>query len=356
MSGTEQQGLNIETQGTETPAAAETQTPQTTTEVTVTPTEPVSRRDAIKAALESAPERKGRDRAADGKFAKAGESIPVAAQPSTQAAPVKKERKYPSSYKPEYKPLFDELAGNEKYMPILDEIERRETEYGKGLEPYKESANFAQAIRKVIQPYEQTMRALNVTPEVAVEKLLQADAILRHSPPEQKQAYLMQLAQEYGIQIAGPDGEPQQVDPYVQALWQQQQQTNQVLQQFMTAQQQSEMASATKSVEEFKKTHEFMEEVRAEMADLIDKGLAKGLDDAYDRAIWSNPAIRGRVLAKQQTDTEAKRKEDARKTTAAAKSAAVQIKGAPSTGNDAIRQVSGKTRREVIASMVDRGV
>lgn len=324
-------------------------------------TEPVSRREAIAKAMDVKISDEGRARDEKGKFA----PKPAEAAPVTPAV-VKKTYKYPSSFKPDYKPVFEELAGNEKYQGILDEIERREGEYHKGIEPYKESASFANNIRNVLKPYEQTIKGLNMPPEQAIEALLRAEHQMRNGTAEQKRAYFMQLAQQYGVQLNGEQAEAVPVDPYVQALWHDTQSTKQLVHQFMAAQQKQEHEAALTQIDSFKKTHDLMDDqldgqpdrtVRLEMADLIDKGLAKGLEDAYERVIWANPSTRAKVLAKQQAETEAKRKEAAQKSVETARTAAVQIKGAPSSaGNSANRPPSGKNRRELISKLVDRGV
>ncbi len=306
---------------------------------------PLNRRDAIKAAMDK-PKAEVRDD--KGKFAKKDEPAKVAATP--------KVRKYPSSFKPDYQPVYEELSTNEKYQGFLDEIERREGDYHKGIEPYKESAAFAQSIRNAMAPYEANIRARNLTPDKAVDALLRADHNLRTLPPVQRQEYLLNIARQYGIEMPAAEQQAQpQIDPYVQALWQRQQQQEQVLNQYLTAKQHEDNANAVSQIATFKKDHEFMDdELGFKMGDLIDKGLAKGLDDAYDMVIWSTPAIRAKVLAKQQSESEAKRKEAAQASVSAAKAAGVQIKGAPSSGNGANRPVSGKNRRELIASMIDR--
>lgn len=335
---------------TATPQSELPLTPAATESAAPADTGPVSRRDQIAAALDAKPDTgakttTARTRKPDGTYA--------AAAAETAAPPVAKERKYPSSWKPDYKPVFEEIAANEKYSTILDEIERREGEYHKGIEPYKESASFAQNIRQAIKPYEATLRSLNVPPEAAIGELLKADHILRSAPPEQKHAYLLQIAANYGIDLSGVTQGAQQVDPYQQALNQRLQQQEQMLNQFLTTQQRQDAESANQSIQSFRKDHEHLDDVRQVMADLIDKGLAKGLDDAYDQAIWLNPDIRAKVIAKQQSLAESKRKEAVAATVNTAKSAAVQVKGAPSTGNSANRPPSGRTRREIISKMMN---
>jgi hypothetical protein len=45
--------------------------------------------------------------------------------------------------------------------------------------------------------------------------------------------------------------------------------------------------------------HAYFDEVRADMAQLIQTGVAKDLEDAYNKCIWSNEAVRNKLIAEQ---------------------------------------------------------
>ena len=345
---------------TESPAAADTSTPAAAPADTGS-TEPVSRRDAIARAVEGKPDTgekpdTGATRARDvqGKFVpqKNTQTASTGAVVGGETAAQIKERKYPSSWKPDYKPHYEKLASNAEYAGILDEIDRREGEYHKGLEPYKQSAQFAQSIQRVMQPYQQTIQQFGMQPEQVIETLLRAEHQIRTGTPEQKLAQFMQLAQQYGVPIDGLP-EPRQIDPMVNQLYQRMTQQEAMLNQYLTANQQREYESANESINQFAKDHEYLPEVRELMADLIDKGFAKGLEDAYDQAIWSKPDIRAKAIAKHNSSAEQKRKEAALAAVNTAKSAAVQVRGAPSTGQSATRIPSGKNRRDTIARLME---
>ena len=51
--------------------------------------------------------------------------------------------------------------------------------------------------------------------------------------------------------------------------------------------------------------------VREDMAALLQAGRAQTLDDAYQMAIWANPATRAALIAKQQQEQDAARKANA---------------------------------------------
>ncbi len=45
--------------------------------------------------------------------------------------------------------------------------------------------------------------------------------------------------------------------------------------------------------------HPYLEEVRADMVPLLENGISQTLEDAYERAIWSNKAVRDKIIAAQ---------------------------------------------------------
>lgn len=307
--------------------------------------EPVDRRAAIAAAFEAKEpvtetESQKADRLRDekGRFAegKAQEEKPA--------------RKYPSSWKPEAKPLFDRIASDPELALIADEIERRETDFHKGLEGYKTKAQFAESMEKAIAPFQATIASYGVTPDVAVQALFSADHRLRYGPPHEKAQAFMQLAQDYGIDL---NQLPQQaqVDPQYASLQTELQQLKAMQHQWMLSQQQAQTQSVMSDIERFSAGKDHFDAVREDMAALLQAGRAESLEQAYEMAIWARPDIRSSLLEQQMKESEQKRREDAQRAAAAAKSAAVQVRGAP-TGGPSNPPLAD--RRAQIAAAFDR--
>ena len=63
-------------------------------------------------------------------------------------------------------------------------IQEREEQFHKGIEQYKEAANYARTIDKSIAPYKEYMQSLGVTPEVAFPNLLKTEYTLRMGSPQ----------------------------------------------------------------------------------------------------------------------------------------------------------------------------
>lgn len=317
---------------------------------TETVSQPADRRAALEAAFstkeasDASVEEAKPDRSRDelGRFA--------AEQKAGEVVEQKPPRKYPSSWKPEAKPLFERIAGDPELAMIADEIERREADFHKGLEGYKGKAQFADAMEKAIAPFQATIASYGVSPDVAVQALFAADHRLRYGAQHEKAQALMQLAQDYGISL---DGLPQQaqVAPEYVALQNELHQLKAMQHQWMLSQQQAQSQTVLSEIERFATDKPHFDAVREDMAALLQAGRAESLEQAYEMATWARPDVRSSLLEQQRKDEEAKRREDAQRAAAAAKSAAVQVRGAP-TGGPSSPPVTD--RRASIAAAFDR--
>lgn len=103
---------------------------------------------------------------------------------------------------------------------------------------------------------------------------------------------------------------------------------------------------------EFMKNNEFFEEVENEMAMLVSSFTSTGqpippLKDLYDRACWSNPAVREKLIAKQTGETASDKVEERKERVAKSKRAAKvgKKRSAPrteETGEKNLRQLIGE--------------
>jgi hypothetical protein len=213
---------------------------------------------------------------------------------------------------------------------IRAEVERREADFHKGIEQYKQAANYAQTMERAITPYAQTLQQLGISPDRAVGELMAADHKLRYGSPQEKSAYFAQLAQSYGIDLAGVQPQEQQyIDPNVSHL---QTQVNQLQgyiqnQQMMGQQQAQETLNSEISAFAADPSHSHFDAVRGHMSALLQAGQAKDLSDAYEQAIYANPTTRAAVLQQQAN---AQREEATKKAQAAKQAASVNVRSRPS--------------------------
>lgn len=226
----------------------------------------------------------------------------------------------------------DEAAAFAAAPEILKQaIMRRSQEMHQGVEQYRQAAQFAQTMEKVITPYAATLNSLNISPDKAVAELMAADHKLRYGQPAEKTAYFRQLAQNYGIDMNAVMQAPEQqapVDPTVSALQQQVHQlTSHFQNQQLTAQQQVN-DQLNSQIEAFKAdpSHSHFDDVKGHMAALLQAGQAQNLADAYEQAVFANPTTRALMLQQQEA---AKREEAAQRAQVARKAASVNVRNRP---------------------------
>lgn len=218
----------------------------------------------------------------------------------------------------------DAIAANPVAMQAFM---RRSEEMHKGLEQYREKAQFGDQVAQAIQPFMATIQSLGVHPAVAVQKLMSADHSLRYGSPQQKTQMLMQIAKDYGIdmgEVTQYQAEQPYIDPQVQALQSQVGQLQSWIQQQTQAREQQERAALNSEIATFAQdpSNAYFNDVKNEMAGLLQAGLASTLNEAYDKAIFANPSIRAQVLAQQQAKAEEARKQEASQKAQVAKKAA----------------------------------
>lgn len=228
---------------------------------------------------------------------------------------------------------------------VQKHIIERETQFHKGLEQYREAANFAKTIDKSISPFKDYLNEMQVTPDVAFQNLLKTEHTLRRGSPQEKIEMMQKLVHDYQIDLGTLINTP--FDPNYMNLKSQLEWTKSQLESSNDFRQSHEDAQIQSTIADFGQQHEHFEEVRTTMADLLEKGLANNLDDAYVKAIRLNDDVFAKVQTKQQANSKTSQLNQANQAAKAARQSAVQIKGspigvknqaAPSSTEDAVRQ------------------
>jgi hypothetical protein len=220
-------------------------------------------------------------------------------------------------------------------------IVEREQQFHKGIQQYKEDAHKGRTLGNAIAPHMEYLQQLQVAPEVAVSKLIETERRLRTSDPETKAKEFVRLAHDYGIDINSLTNV--QFDPYHHNLEQRLAQQQAALEQITQSRQMAEQAQLGQTIEQFAQTHEHFDEVRETMADLLDKGFASDLNDAYAKAVRLNDDVFSRVS--QQPTQQINPIQRANEAAKAAKASAVSVKGSP-TG--VTRAPEPKTTEEAV--------
>jgi len=256
-------------------------------------------------------------RAPNGKFVAkdAAEDAPAVEEPVW--------KRPPSSWKRDYHEVWQTAD------PRLQEYAyKREEEMRAGIEPLRSKAQFADQMNEAIQPYMNTIQGLGIDAPRAVKALMEADHVLRNSPPDQKRAYLANLAQSYGINLGEVDPYQQvgPVDPNYYAL---QNELNSVRGEISNFKQQQEMAenqSLLGEINSFAGKAEYFEEARPAMIQLLQSGIAGTLEEAYEKAIRLNDDIFSQTQQRSQAEAAAQKSSSANRAAKAAKAAAVSVK------------------------------
>ncbi len=301
----------------------------------------------IEAAVEQpAPEpeetgEEGRKRGPDGKFlAKETEQAQDNTGPASkdgEEQPSNAVSRVPSSWSPAAKAEFDKLP-----VPVRQAVAKRELEIEQGLFRKAEELKRYEPLERVIAPHRQKWQVAGIDEATAVNQLLAASDWLEKDPA-QAIAY---LARQYGVSLQGQAGSPQpsqqapaqtgQANPEIEQLKAQIVQLKQVVEQGQTA-------PLVNEVEAFfnDPANLYAENVRDEMALILEAGKATTLKEAYIAACYMRADIR--PLLTQSVD-----RADTAKTMRA-KSAAVSVTGSPASASPVAS--SGSIEDDIRAAM-----
>jgi sulfur carrier protein ThiS len=279
---------------------------------------------------------KGRFARKDGAAAPPAEAPQTAQDPATapqtpvppsQPAP---QVRAPQSWRPDVRERFAALPAE-----VQAEVVRREREVDAALKESVQARRAVSELQQIVQPHLATLQAEGVTPAQGFANFLSTATMLRTGSPEVKARAIANVIKQYGIDIeqlaAAIDGQPVQPaqqmplrDPRVDELLTR---INQAEQTRMQRARQAEEAA----VQDFAAQHEFFEDVRMEMADLIDlaskRGVALSYEEAYSRAVAARPEI-AQVLRQRESASSVR---NGQPSIARSKAAASSIRSKPVT-------------------------
>jgi len=227
---------------------------------------------------------------------------PVTQAKETEPAPETKE-KAPQSWAPTARETWGKIPEQAR-----QQIVKREQEVNRVLQESAGARRAMQQLQNTLAPHSQRLQAAGVSdPFQAISTLLNTEGQLRSGDTYAKAATIASLIKTYGVDVealagvlSGEGYEPQngtnaelermlsqRLAPYEQFMSQQQQS--------MQAAQQRQQQEATNSVAAFAQKAEFLDDVRMEMADLLDMAANRGqqmsLEEAYTKACIYHPEI-----------------------------------------------------------------
>lgn len=300
----------------------------------------------------------------NGKFAGKAPAPAAAVAPQVLAAPAP--TPLPKWLKKELEP---------HWMKAPPELQQSFVKYGedasKGIEKYKTEAATAQAFMKELAPFEQMVRADGGTLQTAVKSMLGIAQQLRTGSPQDKAMLVARTMQQYGVPfehiahafgVRLTDANGQQIqpsfpqtDPQIAALMREVHSLRGSIQSREQAAQAAEDARVAKIAESFGKDRPHYEELKPQIAGILNGGLVSGaetmseteiLQAAYDMALRLNPTLYEQHLAQERERAAQAERDKANQAAQASRAAAVQVRGAP--GSASLPAVDPKDRRSAI--------
>ena len=298
------------------------------------------------------------------------ESKPVenpAETPEQKAARQRVDRA-PQSWKGDAKKLWEQLP-----LQVRQEVARRERDINARLQESAQDRQKVQAITEVLTPHrDRIQRMYGGNPITAINNLLQAEQMLTAAPAKQRAEFVANLIKQYDVDIVALDAALAGA-PMPENI-QQQSQIEQLLeqklapfQQFLQSQQQREMQQrqqveqqAVMTVEQMAadSQYPYFEDVRQDMADIIELGARKGvyisLPEAYNKAVRMNDDTFRATSVREQQQGSQQAALDAHRAAQAAKGASVSVSGSPAA-NGKQQLGSSFDLRGTIAAALDGG-
>ena len=224
----------------------------------------------------------------------------------------------PENWNSEDREMFDSLP-NEAKERLLKREKEMTADYTRKTQDLANQRKELEALNKVLEPARQTIAATGIGEAEYISRLLNADAALRQNP----QIALRQLAQGYGINLPSDNTESESwndPDPQYAQMQKQLQAVQGELNQFKQHNIQAARSETENQINVFSTEkdadgnlkHPHFEKLRVKMGNLIDAGEAKGMEEAYNKALRLDDDLYAETLkiqtAKAKKEEEKKRK------------------------------------------------
>ena len=252
----------------------------------------------------------------------------TAASPSQPVATAPAAIPAPKTWRPEAASKWDALPPE-----VQAEVAKREQDIFNGLKQYKEFANVGQKALDAVREVLPLLQKQGQNPYAFMKDMCDVHRLLSAGTPQQKARAFSALALHYGVQTTA-DGQTNPLPDQMELMRQQiAQLTNQQAAAY-NYQVQGVRNYYNKQVADMaadKENNPYFDEAVPIMTDLIKKGLANNLKEAYNKAIWLDPAIRAKM---QANTSQAVAEQSQAKVAAASKMAAANVKGSQRAGSE----------------------
>lgn len=191
---------------------------------------------------------------------------------------------------------------------IKAEIHRREANIRDVLQETANQRKFAEDFNQMIRPFEPLLASQNADPLGATKSFFQTAAGLVLGTPTQKAQIVSNIIKEYGVDIGeldnvlsgqmAPNSEGNPDPALTRMLDERFAPIQNFMGEFAQMRQQynaNQQTTMEQELSQFAESHEFFEDVREDMADLLDLASSRkktlSLEDAYERALQLHPDI-----------------------------------------------------------------
>ena len=250
----------------------------------------------------------------------------------------------PTHWAPEDIEAYNELDDKSKRL-YLKRYKQMEAGYTKKAQKFAEERRIAEKFNKAVEPFQDQFKKLNIDEFDAFQRAATAHIRLLQASPQEKYHLFQRLAHDYGINFNQQQVEQAinhnqpQLDPHTQALLQEVESIKQRQYQIDQAQIQREYQSLEQQIVNFREAKDdkgepkypHFETLRLEMSEILQKGMAKSLEDAYEKAIRLNDDLHQEYINRQYNSR--LREADVEKKTAASKKAGFNVRGSGSISN-----------------------
>lgn len=211
---------------------------------------------------------------------------------------------------------------------VRQEISKRESDVHKMFTSQDGELRIGREMKEVITPYMAMIQSEGGTPVAAVQSLLNTAYQLRTGTPQQKTQLLLQVAQQYGVDLSG--AQPEYQDPTIQALQQKIAQLEQMANPDILQRKMEEKFESNRILSEVNTfasdtANKYYEQVKPLMASLLGSGTAQNMKEAYDLACNAHPQVRSILEAEKSASLKVKQAEEI----AAKRKASASITGSP---------------------------
>ncbi len=211
------------------------------------------------------------------------------------------------------------------------EVHKRELESRRALSKMDEERAFAKSIQQALTPVSPLIQSAGLPPAQYLSQLVQTDHFIRTADPQQLKQTLLNFAAQRGITFTDAPSDAPDKDATIAQL---QQRLATLESGWQTREQQSKAQQEALIQSEIQKfssdpANIHFEQVKDVMAGLLVSGRAQSLKDAYEQAIWADPAIRESILAAKNAERLAEQRRKDAEAAKAAKAKAKSVVGGP---------------------------